>query len=217
MQIERQVHLKRSIHEIAALLDKCVILDTETTRMYGEVIDIAIIDGATGTVLFNSLIHPTTEKITEEATAVHGIRPGDTWDKPTFELVWPRIEEIIGERWIVTYNAKFDRERIVQSAMYNQKPLPQLTWLCAMEAYAAYWKEPDKFGRSYKWQKLEVACAQQGVELNGAHRALADAMATYQLIKAVAAKGAAAAQHERPLQAVKGVELIDIEKGPIEL
>lgn len=217
MSIERQVHLKRSIHEIAALLPQCVILDTETTRMYGEVIDLAIIDGASGTVLFDSLIHPTTEKITEEATAVHGIRPGDTWDKPTFELVWPRIEAAIAGRWIVTYNAKFDQERIVQSARYNVTPLPQMTWLCAMEAYAAYWKEPGRYG-SYKWQKLEVACAQQGVELQGAHRALADAMATYQLIRAVAAKGATPViKPAEQLGTTRGIELIDEQKGPIEL
>lgn len=217
MDIGKQIHLKRSIHEIAALLPSCVILDTETTRMYGEVIDLAVIDGATGSILFDSIIHPTTELITKEATRIHGITAHDTWDKPTFELVWPRIEAAIGDKWIVTYNAKFDQERIVQSARYNQKPLPQLTWLCAMEAYASYWGEPGRYG-SCKWQKLENACKQQGVVLNGAHRALADAMATYQLIKAVAAKSATPAVSPREqLGTTKGIELIDAEKGHVEL
>lgn len=212
MQIGRQVHLKRTIHEIAAMMEHCVILDTETTRLYGEVIDLAIIDGENGTVLFDSLIHPTSEKIEEAATAVHGIKNGDTWSYPLFKDAWPQIESLIAGRNIITYNAQFDCDRILQSARYNLTPLPSMTWLCAMEAYAAFYGEPGRYG-SFKWQKLSEACEQQGVVLENAHRALADAMATYQLLKAIGEKGEipkAPATH-------RGIELIDMEKGTLEL
>ena len=49
-----------------------IILDTETTDLYGEVIELAIINNE-GSVLFNHKIKPKEEKITPTAEAIHHI------------------------------------------------------------------------------------------------------------------------------------------------
>ncbi|EDN4837782.1 hypothetical protein B1Q65_004405, partial [Salmonella enterica subsp. enterica serovar Ituri] len=55
------------------ILDEgCIILDTETTDLYGEVIELAIINNE-GSVLFNHKIKPKGEKITPTAEAIHHI------------------------------------------------------------------------------------------------------------------------------------------------
>ena len=82
-----------------------------------------------------------------------------------------------------------------------------------MTAYANHWG-----GYGSKWQKLEVACAQQGVVLEGAHRALADARATYELLRKIADVGAVP-NHVVRTSVVRhrGIELIDEQKGQMKL
>jgi hypothetical protein len=42
--------------KIAAHIDRRVNLDAETTRLYDELLDLAVVSGATGEVLFNSCV-----------------------------------------------------------------------------------------------------------------------------------------------------------------
>ena len=39
-----------------SLIDRCVNLDTETARLSDELLDLAVVSGATGEVLFNSCV-----------------------------------------------------------------------------------------------------------------------------------------------------------------
>ena len=71
-----------------------VILDTETTDLDGRIIEISIIDAATGTVLMDQLINPQGAPICAEARTVHHISPDDLATAPTFTQVRP-----IGSSW----------------------------------------------------------------------------------------------------------------------
>jgi len=65
--------------------------------------------------------------------------------------------------------------------------MPDMRWHCMMKKYAAFWGAPNRYGYSDPaWQKLEDACAQQGVVFEQNHRALGDALATAALIRRLA-------------------------------
>lgn len=74
-----------------------VILDTETTDLDGRIIEISIIDAATGTVLMDQLINPQGAPICAEARTVHHISPDDLATAPTFTQVRPRLEDVVAD------------------------------------------------------------------------------------------------------------------------
>jgi DNA polymerase-3 subunit epsilon len=155
-----------------------VILDTETTGIsaYDEIVQVAILS-YNGKPLLDTLVHPT-QPIPFDATAIHGITSDDVKDAPLFPEVYGKIEEIIGGRTIVIYNASFDVRLIRQSlAKHNLVPGElNLDYVdCAMRMYSAWVGEPWPYG-GYKWQKLE----------SGDHTALGDCLATLKLIKKMA-------------------------------
>lgn len=58
-----------------ALLEpgRAVILDTETTTLYGRTVEIAVVDAATGKKLMDTLVNPGDAEISDGARWVHGI------------------------------------------------------------------------------------------------------------------------------------------------
>ena len=160
-----------------------IVLDTETTGLPGEIVDLAIIDSR-GEVVFDSLLRPMI-RIPEEATRVHGITDEDVSDAPLFPEKWPEIQSLLVNKRIITYNAKFDRNCLIFTANKHRIDLGYMEWECLMLAYATYRGEPNEYG-SPRWHKLGDACAHHGIEIVHAHRAIGDAWAAYQLMKMIA-------------------------------
>jgi DNA polymerase-3 subunit epsilon len=169
----------RAIAWAAALADdpRTVYLDTETTGLgaTAEVVDVAVV-GADGATLLSTLVRPSSP-IPPDATAIHSIRDADVVAAP----IWPEVHErlcalLIG-RPIVVYNAAFDRRIVLQCGARHGLALPaDLTWECAMLAYADFHGDWNDGRRGYRLQKLEVAVAAVG-GVPGGHRALGDALA----------------------------------------
>jgi DNA polymerase-3 subunit epsilon len=178
---------------VVASEDEFVILDTETTGFYGEVIELAIIDNK-GHELYNNLLKSLC-KIEPDAQEAHHITAEMLEHAPTIAQEWQRICDVVHGRTVITYNAKFDSERIAYSlGRYGLNTCEACQWRfeCAMEGYAAFWGAPPKRGHTTpKWQSLGDACWQQGVTLDpkSMHRAYADARATWALIAKIAATG----------------------------
>ncbi len=139
--------------------DAAVILDTETTNLPGQTVEIAVIDAATGKKLMDTLVKPT-EPISDGARWVHGITDDDVAGARPFEKVLPRLRQVTKGRIICAYNADFDRGVVLGDVRRaGKKPLhlePWDSWFCLMEAYA------DWVG-SHRWLRL-----------GGRHRALGD-------------------------------------------
>ncbi|MEV6357938.1 3'-5' exonuclease [Streptomyces hydrogenans] len=139
-----------------------VVLDTETTDLYGQTIELAVVDAATGKVLQDTLVKPT-DLITSGARFVHGISDDDVANARPFERVLPRLRKVTKDRIICAYNAEFDRAVILGDVLRaGKKPghlEPHESWYCLMEAYAAW------LGSS-RWLRL-----------GGGHRAAGDALA----------------------------------------
>lgn len=174
--------------------DRFVVLDTETTGLYGECIDISIVT-PDGKVLFNKLLRPKCA-IEEGAMRVHGITNEMVATARSFAEEWPEISSILESKVIIAYNEGFDKERLWHTAReHGITPPHKWCWQCLMLRYARFWNEPNRYGYSSPaWQKLEHACRQQGLDFAQSHRALGDAQATAALIRRLAELGDAAAR-----------------------
>ena len=144
------------------------ILDTETTgARRSEIVEIAIID-LTGNPLLNTLAKPQ-QRISRGATAVHGLTAADVADAPSFPEIYPQLVDVLSDRRVLIYNAKFDIEVLNYCCEVYQLPRLNLEErsACVMEWYAQWFGDwSSKYG-SYRWQRL-----------GGAHRALGDCRAT---------------------------------------
>ncbi len=170
-----------------------VVLDTETTGLEkpAEIIDIAIV-GSYGSILLNSLIKPV-RPISSFITGLTGITNEMVADAPFWPYVRLSVLEIIRGKDVIVYNAQYDRKMMHWTdELYNTDHVEykaESRWVCAMEAYAAFWGEINEYYGSFRWQKLTVAMTQQNLTVPAdAHRALADAMMTLQLCRHCCAK-----------------------------
>jgi len=122
-----------------------VILDTETNGLDGEVLQIAVLDAASGDVLFESLVNPGDVWWDERARDIHGLGPAAVAGAPTWDRIHGPVLAAIGERTIIAYNAAYDRPVLAREAARYALDLGAAgtpgRWECAMEARSDYWEE----------------------------------------------------------------------------
>lgn len=163
-----------------------LVLDTETTGLKRpcEIIDIAILD-ADAHVLVSTLLCPK-RPISAFISDLTGITNDMVQDAAYWPDLKPLLLPILKGRTVITYNAIFDRHMmhcsddmwLLEQTDYHDG----IDWACAMEAYAPHHKEWDDYHQSYRWAKLGIAMAEQGLPQETAHRAEADAMMTWRLL-----------------------------------
>lgn len=169
-------------------------LDTETSGFLddpaSEILSIAIVDSH-GEVLLSTYVKPV-RAIDEEGGAfrVNGISNAMVANSPSWPEVWEVACEILRRRVVVIYNVQFDLPMMAkQCQRFGCAESPGLiaTYSCAMMWYAEHAGIRDfKPGRTYKWHKLGDACAAMKVVTRPDHSACADALATVELIRAMA-------------------------------
>ncbi|GCF10904.1 3'-5' exonuclease [Dictyobacter arantiisoli] len=171
-----------------------VVLDSETTGLDrdDEVIELGIVDGQTGAVLFNSLIQPQDINRYSLATHIHGISRDMLKEAPRFPEVWPAIQEILRnyER-VLVYNAVFDYGMLEATAKRYGYDLPGAygNWECLMHQYARYNGYWSNYWHGYGWCKLDDACRAMEVTSDGAsHRALGDTVRALGVLNAMSDK-----------------------------
>lgn len=144
-----------------------VILDTETTDLDGQTIEIAVMDAATGKKLMDTLVKPT-EPISDGARWVHGITDEMVADARPFEKILPRLRQVTKGKIICAYSSAFDRRIVLGDVKRaGKKPLhlePKDSWYCLMEAYR-------RWVGAFRWLRL-----------GGRHRALGDCESARQVL-----------------------------------
>ncbi|MFB7649413.1 3'-5' exonuclease [Streptomyces sp. NPDC056084] len=141
-----------------------VVLDTETTDLYGRTVEVAVVDAASGKKLMDTLVQPEAP-VSQGAFWVHGISDEDlvAAKARTFDRVLPRLRKVTRGRVICAYNEEFDRSVVVGDTLRVGKRPMHLAepgnWWCLMDSYATW------LG-SGRW-----------LALGGGHRALGDALA----------------------------------------
>lgn len=153
--------------------DRIAVVDVETTGLYSKdrVVEVAIVtlDGY-GAVIdeFDTLINPARDV---GPTWIHRITPSMVRGAPLFSDVAGHIAARVHGAVCVAHNLRFD-SRMIGAEM--QRVGIDVDWGIGLDTL------------SVTGCKLGQACADYGVELDDAHRALADARATAHLLVAVA-------------------------------
>ncbi len=161
-----------------------VYLDTEPTglELGDEIVEIAIIDND-GNPLLDSLVKPA-GKISQGASAVHGINAEMLKDSPTWAEIWPQIQETLKGKVVGIFNADFDLRMMSQSSQRHgiSWEAPYKDEICIMKLYAQYYGEWNSYRRSYKWQGLDTAGKQCNLDLPNSHRAKDDTLLTREIL-----------------------------------
>lgn len=172
-------------------LREIVILDTETTGLNldaDQPVEIAVIDWE-GKVLFDKRIKPTVS-IDPGAAAVHGIRLDDLIDAPTFAEVHDSLALALQDKIVVIWNSDYDKAMLANAAREHKLTNPIRESLCAMKLYARFYGEWNDYRGDYRWQKLDAACDQCGIEeatIPGSlHSALGDVQRTLEILRYMA-------------------------------
>ncbi len=112
--------------------DRAIILDTETTDLDGEPVEISIIN-IDGKPLLDTLVQATCPT-SPGAREVHGISDEELKDAPTFPDVYPELCRILAAAsQIVVYNASFDFDILENARQVHQLsfyPVAQIDELC---------------------------------------------------------------------------------------
>lgn len=152
-----------------------VILDTETTDLYGRIIEVAVIDACTGRVLLDTLVDPEDTPIAPSAFAVHGITAAMLEGAPVWDRVLPRLRKATKDRQILAYNADYDQRVILSDTMRaGRRPLHLAEdgrWGCIM-------------GRRSDWLGTS-----RRLRLGGAHRAVGDCRTAREVLIEIAGLG----------------------------
>lgn len=173
-QLEMSLPLRASVGKAWAerrarrlLRTGAVVVDVETTDFDGEIVEVAIVDAATGATMLDSIVRPI-GSIAPDAGNIHGITDQMCADAPTWPTVWPAVRQNLLGRPVVAFNAPFDRGRIVADCARHGLPVPWLRWTCLMRL--------DTRARGgWRWRSLQ-----------GGHRAGTDAAAAARLLREIA-------------------------------
>ena len=107
---------------------------------------------------------------------IHGITWYDVQDEPTFEMVWPEIEDLLsGSDYLVAHNASFDRSVLEACCEYYNLFYRSRPWLCTFRDVArSFWPHLEN-------HKLPTVCEELGIPIVH-HDGLSDARACAKII-----------------------------------
>ncbi|MEV6949555.1 3'-5' exonuclease [Streptomyces sp. NPDC051172] len=148
-----------------------VVLDTETHALWGRVMEVAVVDAATGEVLLDSLVNPQIP-VTADVFDVHRISDAMVADAPTWDEVLPELLRVTDGRKILACNAEYDQTVIVGDC-----------W--GVETDPQHLRAKDQWGcimrRRSDWEGVR-----DFLPLGGGHRVLVDTRAALEMLTSLA-------------------------------
>ncbi len=160
------------------------VIDVETTGLDPDadrVIEVAVVgcgEDGRATSHWSSLVQPGRDA---GATSVHGITDDDLRDAPTFADLVPALVACLQGRIVVAHNLPFDVAFLgAELDRVGADPL-RGTGLCTLAFARSVLPDPGGYS-------LAACCAAVGVDHHEAHRALADARVTADLLAAMIAR-----------------------------
>lgn len=124
---------------------------------------------------YHTLIQPPDNEYWYRNIMVHGIKPIDTLQIPTFDVLFPEIQKRLFGRKIVAHNESFDRNVLAKTmrwyGMYYDELELADRWECTVKIYRA---------KGYPKANLKYCSDRNGIALNH-HEALSDARACAKL------------------------------------
>lgn len=153
-------------------MDNFIALDVETANYSpSSICSIGCVKVRDGLIVdtFYSLVHPEPDWYVRRFTAIHGLSDDDTWNAPTFDIVWRQLDEWREGLPIVAHNAQFDYGCCAAATrIYQLEPPPRFH--CTLLAARR------KLSRTVCPSKsLPNLCEFFGIPFDHHHNALCDA------------------------------------------
>ncbi|AEV30128.1 DNA polymerase III epsilon subunit-like 3'-5' exonuclease [Sphaerochaeta pleomorpha str. Grapes] len=102
-------------------------------------------------------------------TRIHGIRNKDVTNAPSFEQVWPKMKEFIGDDFLVAHNSSFDRSVLRYCLGYYGIDCTVPDFVCTVQCARRKWPQLCN-------HKLDTVSEYLHIELTH-HEALSDSIA----------------------------------------
>lgn len=156
-----------------------VALDFETaneTRNSPCSIGLVRVENGLVTDRYYTLIKPEPIRFSPWNIKIHGIRPSDVANAPTFDVVWPEIRSFIGSNVVAAHNASFDMSVLRHTLDQYGLTYPEIPYFCTV--VAAKKTFPDLINH-----KLNTVSAHVGFSFCH-HNALEDAEACARVLVA---------------------------------
>ena len=136
---------------------------------------IAVVRGGVVREVRNWLIKPASwPYFSPFNVAVHGIRPEQVAESPTFAGIWEEVFPLLQNSTIVAHNASFDMGVLRGTLASYKIPHPLFQYFCSVSLARRVWPAMPKFD-------LKTLCTRNGIPLVH-HRAGNDAEATAELV-----------------------------------
>ena len=156
---------------------RIAVIDFETANRYRSSacqLGIAVVEGDKIVAAQEWLIQPKPFQFDHWNVQMHGITADRVIDSPTFNAIWPDVQEFIGDAVVAAHNASFDMS-VLRHAMYsNDLTIPTIPYFCTLGMSRAQWPQ-------LACHRLPFLAGIFEIELNS-HDALSDAKATAGLI-----------------------------------
>ncbi len=157
-------------------MGKIVALDIETPNRYHDRICsiglTIILDGLISETMYY-LINPETQ-FDQMNIAIHGIRPIDVQEAPTFPQVWAEIAEIVCSGIVVAHNATFDLSVLRKTLQAYEIYESIIQYACTLEIARNTISNLDNY-------KLPTLCSYAGIDLEH-HNAESDSIGCAKLL-----------------------------------
>lgn len=159
--------------------------DTETTGLdyHDQIIEFAIINDRCETLL-NARIKPSVA-INSDAEAVHGISQADLQNAPEFPVIYKELKSILLSELVVIFNDDFDLRMLKQTCRafnLDDEWVDDIQTMCAMNISARAFGPTNRHGTISLSSAMR--CAQKQF-VGAAHSALADVIATHDVVRAI--------------------------------
>ena len=191
------------------------IVDIETTGGYrqgNKIIEIAIVNVDNGLVSqkYSSLINPEL-KIPSTITHLTGITNSMVEDAPKFFEIAKKVVELTQGRLFIAHNVFFDYNFI-------KHEFSELGFVFSRDKLCSV-RLARKYLPGHKSYSLGKICSDLGIAINGRHRAMGDALATWELIQKVESNAPGAIENfstleSKSLSLPPGLDRSEIEKLP---
>ncbi len=158
--------------------DDWVVIDVETTGLgtQAEIVEVALV-GPRAETLLDTMVRPRTPP-GPGALRVHGLSADVLCQSSPFEEVHRSLADLLTGRFVIAYNAAFDRHALDNTCRISGVSRISCTWDCAMARYEQW--------RGFR-ASLDTACEVESIVVETRrHRALPDAQLVWRLIRRMA-------------------------------
>ena len=129
-----------------------IAIDFETaTSKHNSACSLGIAIVANGKIVDNVswLIRPEPFEFAERNMMIHGIRPADVFDAPSFSDIWPEVYMYLQDNILVAHSASFDMSVLRSSLQVHGITPPPFKYACSLKVARKVWPDLERHKLNY--------------------------------------------------------------------